>query len=77
MKGLLFILNIIFTCWMQSVIAQPTSEWVEFDGKVIDETLNSPIKATLKLESLPYCSDIRIFHSSKETGDFHSILKKK
>jgi OOP family OmpA-OmpF porin len=75
MKGLFFILNIIFTFSIQLVMAQPGTNWVELEGKVINKALEGPIEATLTLESLPYGADIRVFHSNGDTGDFSFKVK--
>lgn len=75
MKGLFFILNIIFTFSIQLVMAQPGMNWVDLEGKVINKALEGPIEATLTLESLPYGADIRVFHSDAETGDFSFKVK--
>jgi outer membrane protein OmpA-like peptidoglycan-associated protein len=75
MKGLFFILNIIFTVCIQNAIGQPGSKWIDLEGKVINKALEGPIKATITLESLPYGADIRVFHSDKESGDFSFKVK--
>ncbi|MGM0579252.1 MAG: OmpA family protein [Bacteroidota bacterium] len=75
MKGLFFKLSFVFVFCCQIAIAQPGSDWVSLDGKVINETLESPIEAKLTLESLPYGGDIRVFHSEDETGDFSFKVK--
>ncbi|WP_296620021.1 OmpA family protein [Marivirga sp.] len=56
-------------------MAQPGQNWVDLEGKVINEALDAPIKATLTLESLPYGADIRVFKSDEETGDFSFKVK--
>ncbi len=75
MKGWFIILNIIFIFCTQIVMAQPGQNWVDLEGKVINEALDAPIKATLTLESLPYGADIRVFKSDEETGDFSFKVK--
>jgi len=75
MKGLFFILNIIFIFCIQSVMAQPGTKWVDLEGKVMNEAIESPIQATLTLESIPYGADIRVFHSDNESGDFSFKVK--
>ncbi|SMG50833.1 OmpA family protein [Marivirga sericea] len=75
MKGLFFILNIIFILCIQNVIGQPGSKWIDLEGKVINEALEGPIKATISLESLPYGADIRVFHSDQESGEFSFKVK--
>jgi outer membrane protein OmpA-like peptidoglycan-associated protein len=75
MKGLFFILNIIFILYTGSLWAQPGSNWVDLEGKVLNEAMEEPIKATLTLESLPYGADIRVFHSDVETGKFSFKVK--
>lgn len=75
MKGLFIILNIIFISCTQNVMAQLGQNWVDLEGRVINEALNAPIKATLTLESLPYGADIRVFKSDEETGDFSFKVK--
>lgn len=75
MKGLFFKLSFVFVFCCQFATGQPGSNWISLDGKVINETLESPIEAKLTLESLPYGSDIRVFYSEKETGDFSFKVK--
>jgi len=75
MKGLFFTLNIIFIFYAQNVIGQPGAKWVDLTGKVVNEALEAPIEATLTLESLPYGADIRVFHSSEDSGDFSFKVK--
>jgi outer membrane protein OmpA-like peptidoglycan-associated protein len=75
MKGLFFILNIIFIFCIQNAMAQPGSKWVDLEGKVINEALEGPVEATITLESLPYGADIRVFHSDKESGNFSFKVK--
>lgn len=75
MKGLFFKFNIIFIFCCQLVSAQPGTSWITLEGKVINETLEAPVKATLTLESIPYGADIRVFHSDEKTGDFSFKIK--
>jgi len=75
MKGLFFKLSFVLLFCAQIVNAQPGSNWVSLDGKVVNEALESPIEAKITLESLPYGDDIRVFHSEKETGDFSFKVK--
>jgi outer membrane protein OmpA-like peptidoglycan-associated protein len=75
MKGLFFKLSFILTFCLHLAYGQPGSNWVSLDGKVINETLDNPIKAKLTLESLPYGADIRVFYSGEEEGDFSFKVK--
>jgi flagellar motor protein MotB len=70
MKGLFFKLSFVLVFCAQIAYGQPGSNWISLDGKVINETLESPIEAKLTLESLPYGGDIRVFHSEENTGNF-------
>jgi len=74
MKKLFVVLVIIIThTW--GTLAQQTSKWISLEGKVMSITVNSPIKARLMLESLPYGSDNRIFYSDQSSGQFSFKVK--
>lgn len=75
MKGLFFILNIIFMSFTHYALAQPGANWVDLKGRVINKALEGPLESTLTLESLPYGADIRVFHSDKESGAFSFKVK--
>ena len=75
MTGLFFKLNFLFVFVCQLAYGQLGSSWVSLDGKVTNEALESPIRAKLTLESLPYGGDIRVFHSEKESGNFSFKVK--
>lgn len=67
-KSILFtIFLVLSTLYLSS---QPNTNWVELKGKVINKIVETPVLATLSLESMPYGADLRVFQSEAENGGF-------
>ncbi len=67
-KSILFTI-FLFLCTL-SLSAQPNTNWVKLEGKVVNKIIETPVLATLTLESLPYGADLRVFKSDEASGEF-------
>lgn len=67
-KSILYTIFLVLSTLYLS--AQPNSNWVELSGKVVNKIIETPVFATLSLESLPYGADLRVFQSDEQSGEF-------
>lgn len=67
-KSILFTIFLFLTTFI--LVGQPDANWVELRGKVMNKIIETPVLATLTLESMPYGADLRVFQSDEVTGEF-------
>ncbi len=72
-KSILFTIFLVLSTL--SLSSQPNSNWVELHGKVVNKIIETPVFATLTLESLPYGADLRVFQSEEANGEFSFYVK--
>lgn len=66
----LILFSILFFINVLTVSSQTEQNWILLEGKVINKIMESPIYATILLESLPFGADNRIFKSDIDSGSF-------
>lgn len=66
----LILFSILFFINTISICSQTGQNWIELEGKVVNKIMETPIYATILLESLPYGADNRVFKSDADSGIF-------